>query len=440
MAIAIDVLASAIAIASFKEASDAGINLDAIIRQFLTLDPRGGFVKVNYDSVIDIRGAQKKVSDMMSKEAYDFMFHPVTGSTTRFRRNMIDGGYQLFTNDVKVFDRNARDGRGVTGELDLLLIDTEGNLAIVDIKAAQASTWTNLGVPNLVDKDTGIEIKDENGQLMKNKANKKTYFRSQQSIYRNNIYNMSGLDASILLYPIEMELTMDGFIKKLSKPKADLSKNNKLSENGMFIILEPIDEAIMQKFGFNRTGPTDTVEMPEKEGDIEIQPGAVPISDPEKNTLNSFLDQDVMYQGKIGKLIRNLDGGFSVELSEDGKDYVVDINFSGKNVKDGTINILKVGLSPIAVVESVGQVTQIAGQTINAKFLDRNEKTAEINGVVYTINRDSVGAIVSLTYSTNDKAVAENQKAIDILNKEIDDLKKQTKNKINAREITVYLF
>ena len=88
----------------------------------------------------------------------------------------------------------------------------------------------------------------------------------------------------------------------------------------MFIILEPIDEAIMQKFGFNRTGPTDTVEMPEKEGDIEIQPGAVPISDPEKNTLNSFLDQDVMYQGKIGKLIRNLDGGFSVELSEDGKD------------------------------------------------------------------------------------------------------------------------
>ena len=111
------------------------------------------------------------------------------------------------------------------------------------------------------------------------------------------------------------------------------------------------------------------------------------------------------------------------------KIYVVDINFSGKNVKDGTINILKVGLSPIAVVESVGQVTQIAGQTINAKFLDRNEKTAEINGVVYTINRDSVGAIVSLTYSTNDKAIAENQKAIDILNKEIDDLKKQTKNK-----------
>jgi len=426
---------------SFKEASDAGINLDAIIRQFLTLDPRGGFVKVNYDSVIDIRGAQKKVSDMMSKEAYDFMFHPVTGSTTRFRRNMIDGGYQLFTNNVKVFDRNARDGRGVTGELDLLLIDTEGNLAIVDIKAAQASTWNNLGVPNLVDSKTGIELKDDNGQLMKNKINKKTYFRAQQSVYRNSIYNMSGLDASILLYPIEMELTMDGFIKKLSKPTVDLSKNNKLSENGMFIILEPIDDAIMQKFGFNRTGPTDTVEMPEiEDGESEIQPGAVPISDPEKNTLNSFLDQDVMYQGKIGKLIRNLDGGFSVELSEDGKDFVVDINFAGKNVKDGTINILKVGLSPIAVVGSIGQVTQIAGQTINAKFLDRNEKTAEINGVVYTINRDSVGAIVSLTYNTNDKAIAETQKEIDILNKELDNLKKQGKNKINAREITAKTF
>jgi len=426
---------------AFKESSDSGINLDAIIRQFLTLDPRGGFVQVNYDSTINVRGTQKKVSDMMSRQAFDFMFHPVTGSATRFRRNMIDGGYQLFTNDVKVFDRNARDGRGVTGELDLLLIDTDGNLAVVDIKAAQEKTWTNLGVPNVISKKTGKEILDENGQPIKNKGNKKTYFRAQQSIYRNSIYNMSGLDAGILLYPIEMEVTKDGFITKLSKPTADLSKFNTLSENGMFIVLEPIDDAIMQKFGFNRTGPTDVVEMPGKEeGEVEIKPGSVPVSDPTKNTLNDFVNQDVIYQGKIGKLVINLDGGFSIETVEDGKVAQYDINVSGKNTKDGTMNILKAGLSPITAAESTGQVTQIAGQTINARFLDKSERTAEINGVKYTINRDSTGAIVSLSYNTNDKAIDETQKQIDELNKEINELKKDAKNKINAREITAKTF
>ena len=426
---------------AFKEASDSGTNLDALIRQFLTLDPRGGFVQLNYDSKINIRGTEQKVSDVMSKEAFDFLFHPVTGMVTRFRRNMIDGGYQLFTNNVKVFDRNARGGRGVTGELDLLLIDTEGNLAIVDIKAAQKKTWDNLGAPFVISKKTGKEIKDENGQPIKNKGNKKTYFTAQQSIYRNSIYNMSGLDADILLFPIEMDLTMDGYITKLRKPSADLSKNNKLSENGMFIVLEPMDTAIMQKFGFERTGPTDTVEIPGKEeGEIEIKPGSVPVSDPEKNTLNDFINQDVLYQGKIGRLVVNLDGGFSVEVEEDGKIAQYDINVSGKNTKDGTMNILKAGLSPIAAVESTGQITQIAGQTINARFLDKSERTAEINGVKYTINRDTTGAIVSLSYNTNDKAIEETQKQIDDLNREINNLKKEPKNKNTTREITAKTF
>ena len=430
---------------SFKEASDAGINIDAVIRQFLSLNPRGGFMEVPYESTVNLRGESIKVSDMMSKQAYDFLFHPITGQATRFRRNMIDGGYQLFSGNVKVFDRNARDGRGITGELDLLLIDTEGNLAVVDIKAAQKNTWDNLGVKFRKDKNTGKLITDEEGNPVNNRANKKTYFRAQQSVYRNNIYNMSGLDAGILLFPIEMTVSMDGFIKTLKRPTADLSKENKLSENGMFIILEPIDDATMQRFGFNRTGPTDTVELPEMgEGDkIEIKPGSVPISDPNKSTLNDFLNQDVVYQGKIGKLVTNVDGGFSVEITEDGKTIQYDINVSGTNVKDGSLNIVKAGLSPIAAIESIGQVTQIAGQTINARFLDKSEKTAEINGVKYTINRDSTGAIVSLSYNTNDKEVEEVEKEIDVLNKEI--LSLQEKNKTNkdkkiTREITAKIF
>ena len=423
---------------AFKETSDAGINIDAVIRQFLTLDPNGGFMGVPYDSTVSIRDKNVKVSDIMSKDAYNYLFHPITGSVTRLRRNMIDGGYQLFSGNVKVFDRNARGGKGVTGELDLLLIDTNGNLAVVDIKAAQENTWKNLGAPYALKKN-GQEILDENGNKVKNKGNKKTYFTAQQSIYRNSIYNMSGLDTSILLFPIEMKVTMDGYIEKLSKPTSDLSKHNKLSQNGMFIILEPLDDATMQRFGFERTGPAEIEALPEIESEEEQVPeDAIVISDPAKQTLNQFLNQTVMYQGKIGTLINNLDGGFSIEIDEDGTKSIIDINLSGKNVKDGNINIVSAGLSPIAQVESVGQVSQIAGTTINARFLDKNEKTAEINGIKYTINRDATGAIVSLTYYTNDNEITKTQEQITKLNTEISDLqrqKKEGKNKNIEREI-----
>jgi hypothetical protein len=250
---------------------------------------------------------------------------------------------------------------------------------------------------------------------------------------------MSGLDSSILLFPIEMEVTMDGYIKKLKRPTADLSKNNKLSENGMFIILEPLDDATMEKFGFQRTGPETIEALPEAESEEEQVPeDAIQVSDPKKQTLNEFLNQKVMYQGKIGTLVTNLDGGFSVEIEEDGVLSLLDINVSGKNIKDGNVNIVSVGLSPIAQVETLGQVTQINSTTINARFLDKNERTAEINGIKYTINRDSAGAIVSLSYYTNDKEIDETQEKINKINKEISDLQKQKKegaNKNIEREI-----
>jgi len=195
----------------------------------------------------------------------------------------------------------------------------------------------------------------------------------------------------------------------------------------------------MEKFGFQRTGPETIEALPEAESEEEQVPeDAIQVSDPKKQTLNEFLNQKVMYQGKIGTLVTNLDGGFSVEIEEDGVLSLLDINVSGKNIKDGNVNIVSVGLSPIAQVETLGQVTQINSTTINARFLDKNERTAEINGIKYTINRDSAGAIVSLSYYTNDKEIDETQEKINKINKEISDLQKQKKegaNKNIEREI-----
>jgi len=411
-----------------KESSDAGINLDSLIRRFISRDPAtGGFMTVDYNSTINVRNTEVKISDLLSKQAFDFMFHPITGSVTKFRRNMIDGQYQVFAENVKVFDRNARDGRGVTGELDLLLIDPEGNLAVVDIKAAKKNTWDNLGITQKTSKKTG-EVYD-------NKANKKVYFTAQQSIYGNSIYNMSGLDADLLLFPLEMDVTMDGYIKTVKAPTTDLSKNNKVSENGMFIILEPLDEAVMNKHGFQRIKPDDSVLLP-TEIEETAPEGSLPVTAPAKNTLNELLNQPVMYKGKPGILVMNIDGGFSVELEDDeGRIAIYDLYMGGQPIKNGDINIVRAGLSKIAEVESVGQVTQINNTTIDAKFLDKNERTAEINGVRYTINRDSNGAIVSLTFNTNDKEIAETQREIEKVNREITELnKKQAENKSAGKE------
>ena len=415
----------------FSERSTAGVNIDAAIREFLTLDPKGGFVQLPYSSTINLRGVKTKISDIMSEEAYNYLFHPITGFITRFRRNMIDNELQLFSNNVKVFDRTARDGRGVTGELDLLLIDTEGNLYVVDIKAAYENTWRNLGAPFALNKKGQEVIVD--GEKVKNKGNKKTYFTAQQSIYRNSIYNMSGLDSSLLLLPIEMKVTLDGYIQTLKYPTPDLSKYNKLTESGMFIILEPLDDATMQKYGFQRLAPEEIeslIPTPSEEEEI-VPEDAIQVSDPKKQTLNQFLNQKVIYQGKVGTLVNNLDGGFSLEIEEDDTLKLIDINFSGKNVKDGNTNIVTVGVAPIAQVEVVGQVTQVNGTTINARFLDKNDSTAEIDGVKYTVNRDSTGAIVSLTYYINDKEISEVQEKINEVNTEINNLQKQKKERPN---------
>jgi predicted kinase len=112
----------------------------------------------------------------------------------------------ILSENVKLFDRNLRDGRGVTGEIDLLLVREDGSVAIVDIKTKAlkeksgklVSGWKDFGNPNA-------------------KYESSTYFRAQQSIYGYQFYNSTGITPDLKLMPFDMKLSKEkiGYIEDI---------------------------------------------------------------------------------------------------------------------------------------------------------------------------------------------------------------------------------
>jgi hypothetical protein len=189
---------------AFKESSDAGDYVDSLIRIFLTPNAgtKSNFSEIEHTSEVEIKGRMMKVSDMMSKKVFDKLFAPVSatnpgGFVTKFRLGIIDGTYTILSENVKLFDKSLRDGRGVTGEIDLLLIREDGSVAIVDIKTSTEYKWKDFG------KGTDYD--------------KSTYFRAQQSIYGTMFYNNTAITPDLKLMPFSVTLSEDkvGYIEDI---------------------------------------------------------------------------------------------------------------------------------------------------------------------------------------------------------------------------------
>jgi len=181
----------------------------------------------------------------------------------------------------------------------------------------------------------------------------------------------------------------------------------------------------------------------------------IPLSDPSKVSLEENLNKPIVYNGRLGKLILLDDGVFGVELDQSSKVTELSLVLEGlkaslevelgefgnptqaaelKNtiaevqteldkqaqtkqiieltrdlmpVKDGKLLLSQAGIFPINNITEVAQVTVINKEQYDAKFDDPSEKTATINGVKYTVNRNAQGNIVSLSYGVNDKAIAD---------------------------------
>jgi hypothetical protein len=450
---------------AFKESSDAGDYVDGLIRIFLTPNAANAskFSEFTYGSTVQLKGRDIKISDIMSRKAFDKLFAPVTptspgGIITKFRLGIIDGTYMILSENVKLFDKNLRDGKGVTGEVDLLLLREDGSVAIVDIKTKKLKTkkgklvsgWADFGDPDV-------------------KYESSTYFRAQQSIYGYQFYNSTGITPDLKLMPFDMLLSKDkiGYIDDI-----DLAEIVAIGDDT--VDLEYLPE--IEDFGIVKIKPE--IKAPVKKTTGTGGPVSIGIaeSDPSKNKISENVNKPVVYNGRLGKLVIMSSGIFGIEVvvnndittlqltldtleanltmekgsfgnadnileleknitrlqdaikSSEGVTQVFPLQVNGKNVSDGDLTLADAGLSLVISTDSVGQVSTVNGEVINASFSNENETIAVINGVKYDVLRDDSGNITALSYMSNDKEISNIDKQSGAISKKIGDLRNSLSN------------
>jgi len=449
---------------AFKESSDAGDYVDSLIRIFLTPNAgtKSNFSEIEHTSEVEIKGRMMKVSDMMSKKVFDKLFAPVSatnpgGFVTKFRLGIIDGTYTILSENVKLFDKSLRNGRGVTGEIDLLLIREDGSVAIVDIKTSTEYKWKDFG------KGTDYD--------------KSTYFRAQQSIYGTMFYNSTAITPDLKLMPFSVTLSEDkvGYIE-------DIELASIVPEGQDTIDLEYLPD--IADYGIIKITPE--IKAPVKKEiskEKDSQKMGIPESDPLKDKIGENVNMPVMYSGRLGKLVLlpnaeygieivinddittlqltldALEANLLVEKSEFGNTDTIDelnknierisaaiksskgvtqifpVQIGGKTVSNGLLKLADAGISLVIKTESIGQVSTINGEIVDVSFSNKEETIASINGIRYDIIRDRSGSITALFYMSNSKEISLIDDEINKINKNIDtlrntisDIEKDTEN------------
>ena len=433
---------------AFREFADAGDVVDNLIRVFLTPNAgtKSNFSEFDYDSEVEIKGKMVKISDVMARKVFDKLFAPVTSSSpggivTKFRLGIVDGTYTILSENVKLFDRNLRDGNGVTGELDLLLVREDGSVAIVDIKTAGKDKWTAFGKGTLKDKST--------------------YFRAQQSIYGYMFHNNTAITPDLKLMPFEIDVTIDGYIN-------DIELASIVEDGKDTIDLEYLPE--IENYGIIKTTPEIKAPIKKEVTKESTTNQGIQESDPAKNKFIDNINKPIVFNGRVGKLVLMPDGAFGIEVTvnndistlkltldtleanllvekefgteetlqalkldikkisdiinaAEGLTEVYPLQKDGKNIYNGEINISEAGASLVVQTENIGQVSTVSGQVINAAFSNNNDTIATINGVKYDVLRDSSGNITVLSYMSNDESISKIDKQIGALSEKIGNLR-----------------
>ena len=203
----------------------------------------------------------------------------------KIRQGVIDGKWQILSENVLLFDENLLE-HGITGEIDLLAVDTEGNVKIIDIKTGKSGTWSRFGTGEKFDKEI--------------------YFRAQQSIYSDLFYNMSGINvSSIGLLPLEIDVTLDGYINSIESPPM---MRNILEDT---IEIEYLPEIV--EYGIERIEPKLTkIERENAQSEVQAE-STIPSSDSTQLGLKDNLGNMIIYQGKTGKLVQLPNGRYAIQ-------------------------------------------------------------------------------------------------------------------------------
>jgi hypothetical protein len=246
---------------AYEYTRKAGNYLDAQLRSFFT--PGG---KPVFDE------------SEISREAYDELFGPES-YISGLKQKIDSRELFVLANNIKVYDEET----GIAGEIDLLLIDTEGKLQIVDFKTGDQKKW--------------------NGFVEQTKAgrNKTEDYTLQQYTYARLLKKMTGLDAEINIMPLEITINQKEYkIASVKKP----SNTELVGLNKWYF---PLDSS----FNNIKTKLDKEIDITEP---VQPEETVIEITDLSDTEYNNFIDNGIVSQDRINAIAEKVKN--NVELSE----------------------------------------------------------------------------------------------------------------------------
>lgn len=386
-----EVLKNEINEATYREARIGGSELDAMVRDY--------FTNLNKEFV----WSAEEFGDLISKDAFNELFGP-NGVFTALRQEVKNNNLYVNAEGLILYDEKA----GIAGEVDLLVVDKEGNVHIVDLKTGTENTWKHF-------KDYGTQ------NLQKGQKNSKVEaYELQQLAYKNLLFNMTGLDASINLLPIVRTTETNTGKVLTAKHVASL-----IPVDGTYWFELTPDQAMQDKVNelIAPAEVTDTIDpavqevMDEPVGEDSDQtpePDVEVIGEVEYPTLEQSVGQTVYFEGKPFRLkkVERKKKTPRYELYSPAKTlYLTDVT--------GETTLQEAGLNLPQEREAI---------TSKYTVQLNNEKSVTVNDVKYDIVTDKNGNIISLIPLNNPKQRIKNQALIIAVEVE--------RNKTNYQELS----
>jgi len=236
---------------TYQASKDAGNYMDDQIRNLLdNVDPVFDETKITqkaFDEAFradeENPGYVRRIKDIIDKE----------GLYIVSRVRLEDGGERGFV----VYDEDA----GIAGEIDLLAVDRFGKLHIIDVKTGRSSKWAGF---NNIEK--GYSKKDN--------------YTLQQLAYSNLLYNMTNMNSTISLLPIQLEYDDEtSIISKVERPSAkDLLKPGtyRINLTPTEQIKANIESKIPRKVEVVETAVTEPANIIGEDFEVEVEEEMMP--------------------------------------------------------------------------------------------------------------------------------------------------------------------
>jgi len=329
--------------------------------------------------------------DNITKEAFDNLFGP-KGMLTALKAKVDAGELYIVSQGIRVYDSELN----IAGEIDLLMVDSTGQITIVDVKSG------------LVDKWNGFSDADNANSKLEN-------YQLQQTAYANLLQRMLGVEAKIALLPIQMDREDEtGKILKAGKP----TKKNLLTSD-IFIDLDkgPVQERINSIIPLKEVTPapivtptnttTDTTEDTTEDGEI------IP-SETEETTEVFVADSNRVTVAMIKDQLDKANTAQEVQTVVDNLNVSVASEFVLSEDITEIVELIKAKKESLVVPQDMPIISESLerGTELVAKkniFTDtkaiKNKVYAEENSILIVTNVDTVNKIVSVKALNNRKTI-----------------------------------